>query len=110
MGDAALFLRFVARSTCEPHADAHRSNVRHPLGKKPETVRKHVADDEWLRHECVWESAEVSARQQPVAICRKPLTDRELEEQAYDNTDGSRASQSRRVGSAGSRERARGAR
>src|ERR1051325_3578560 len=51
--NTALLLRFVARSACEPHTDADRPHVRHPLGKKPETIRKHVADDEWLRHKCV---------------------------------------------------------
>jgi hypothetical protein len=28
--------------------------VRHLLGQETKTVRKHVADDKWLRHGC-WE-------------------------------------------------------
>src|SRR3954466_6088028 len=53
MRDAALLLRLVPRSAGEPHADADGAHMRHSLGEKTETVRKHVADDEWLRHECV---------------------------------------------------------
>ena len=45
VGDAALLLRLVARAAREPHADADRAHVRHPLGEETETVRQHVADD-----------------------------------------------------------------
>ena len=34
--------RFHAR---QPHADAHRADMRHPLRKKTETIRQHLADD-----------------------------------------------------------------
>ena len=53
MGDATLLELFVAGAAREPHADAHRSNVRHPLGEETEAVGKHVANDRCLSHGCV---------------------------------------------------------
>src|SRR5215475_7761560 len=83
MGDAALCLWLMTRTARKPNPDADRPHVRHPLGKKPEAIGKHVADDEWLCHDCV--GVEVSVDQR-LASCRKSLTDRELEEHMYDNT------------------------
>ena len=39
VGDAALLLRLVPRAASQPHADADRAHVRHPLGKETETIR-----------------------------------------------------------------------
>ena len=84
MGDAALLPRLMARTARQPHADAHRAHVRHPLGEETEPVGKHVADDRCLRHGC---SIQWRSRGRPAASAsvrhdarRKPLTDRELEE------------------------------
>jgi hypothetical protein len=84
MRDAALRLRLVTRAPGKPDTNADRPYVRHPFSKKSETIRKHVADDQWLRHGCV--GVEVSVRQHLATLCRKLLTDRELEELAHDNT------------------------
>ncbi|MNC85040.1 hypothetical protein D3C83_06120 [compost metagenome] len=45
MRDAALLLRLVPGAAREPHADADRPNVRHPLREKTEAIRQNVADD-----------------------------------------------------------------
>jgi hypothetical protein len=66
MGDAALFERFVTRPAREPHTDAHRSDVRHPLGQEAETVGKHVANDRCLSHGCYRDR--VVARPRPSAV------------------------------------------
>src|SRR5262245_8940752 len=83
MGDPTLRLRLVPRTARKPDANADRPHVRHPLGKKPKAIRKHVADDEWLCHGCVGVEVSVYQRLRP---CRKSLTDRELEEHTHDNT------------------------
>ena len=43
--DPALLLRFVAGTAGQPHADAYRADMRHPLRKKTEPIRQHLADD-----------------------------------------------------------------
>ena len=47
VGDAALLDRLVPRAARQPHADADRPHVRHPLGEETETIRQDVADDGW---------------------------------------------------------------
>ena len=84
--DAALLLRLVARAAREPDADADGPHMRHPLGKQPETVRKHVTDDGWLRHGCFGIQRRGPRPPAIPAICRKSLTDRELEERSHDIT------------------------
>ena len=86
MRDAALLVRLVPRPACEPHADTDGPHMRHPFGKQPETVRKHVTDDEWLRHECFGSQRRGQRPPAIPAMCRKSLTDRELEEQLHDIT------------------------
>ena len=40
MRDAALGVAFVARAAHQPHADRHRSHVRHRLGDEPQSGRQ----------------------------------------------------------------------
>ena len=49
MGDAAALGGFVARSARQPHADADRTNLRHPLGEKTKTVIENVSDNRRIR-------------------------------------------------------------
>jgi hypothetical protein len=44
MRDTAALGRFVARSTGQPHADADRTDLRHPLGENPKAVVENVSD------------------------------------------------------------------
>ena len=48
--DATPILRLMPRTAREPHADAHRTNLRHPLREKTEPIRQHLADDCRLSH------------------------------------------------------------
>ena len=43
--DAALGIRLVARAAREPHADRHRSHVRHRFGDQPQPGRQRLSDD-----------------------------------------------------------------
>ena len=63
MGDAVQLERCVAGAARKPHADAHRPDMRHPLGKEAETVGKHVANDRCLSHGYVRDR--VVARRRP---------------------------------------------
>ena len=75
----------VARAAGEPHADADRAHVRHPLREEAETIREDVADDRWLRHRMRFRESAVAGPRLPQAtrcVSRKSLTDRELEEHA----------------------------
>ena len=91
MRDTALLNRLVAGSAREPDADAHGSNMGHPLREEAEPVGKHVACDRCLGHSCVQGSSGRPAASAVVAepdmVRCKPLTDRELEERPNDNME-----------------------
>ena len=46
MGNAAALGALVARSARQPHPDADRADLGHPLGEKTEAVIENVSDDE----------------------------------------------------------------
>ena len=56
--DAALLLRLMTRPPREPHADADGAHVWHPLREETQAIREDVADDRWLRHRMLLESAD----------------------------------------------------
>ncbi len=45
MRNAAALGVFVSRPACQPHADADRTNLRHPLRQDAEAVIEHVSDN-----------------------------------------------------------------
>ena len=47
--DAAALGRFVARPARQPHADADRTDLRHPLGEKTKAVIENVSDNRRVR-------------------------------------------------------------
>src|SRR5262245_63401904 len=78
VGDAAALRRFVTRSARQPHANADRADLCHPLGENTKPVIENVSDDRQIRQ---GNARCGNARRDATAgrlECRKALSEKEL--------------------------------
>ena len=71
MRDAGSARRLVTRAAGQPHADRHRSHVRHRLGHETKTVRERLASDAGISH-VVSGDSQPDERRRPLG--ESPLT------------------------------------